>query len=87
MIEHKNPWEKKNGVKFSKRGLIEFIEKFVEHESSANQKEWEQKGNFPGLKYFLKKGGSDVNTNQPFFRSDITLPKVFKMSKVAKIVS
>lgn len=29
MLEHKNPWEIKNGVRFSKRGLIEYIEKFI----------------------------------------------------------
>jgi hypothetical protein len=40
MVEHKNEWELENGVKFSRRGLIEFIENFIEHESDKNQKEW-----------------------------------------------
>lgn len=43
MVQFKNKWEKEKGVKFSKRGLVDFIEKFINDESATNQKAWEQK--------------------------------------------
>jgi len=36
MAKLKTEWEVKNDVKFSKRGLIEYIEKFVAHESKQS---------------------------------------------------
>ena len=47
MAKIKTPWEIENGVKFSKRGLIDYITKMIEHECAqntqdpANAKLWE----------------------------------------------
>jgi hypothetical protein len=40
--------------------------------------------NTPGLSIFLRKGGSDRNEEQPFFRSDALFSKVFKVSEVMR---
>ena len=87
LVPLKTDNEVAQGVKFSKRGLIEYITSFVENESMEKNPLWERKLDSPGIKYFLKKGGSDVNKTQPFFRSQVTLPKVYKMNKLAKCVS
>lgn len=34
----------------------------------------------------MKKGGSDINQNQPFFRNDSVFPKVFKMDTIMKSI-
>jgi hypothetical protein len=34
MAKFKTPWEIENGVKFSKRGLIDYIEKMIEYDSA-----------------------------------------------------
>ena len=34
MIGMKTPWEMQDGVRYSKRGLIEYIEKMIAQESS-----------------------------------------------------
>jgi len=39
----KTDWEIQNNVKFSKNGIISYIESFIEQESSQNNKKWEQK--------------------------------------------
>ena len=36
--------------------------------------------------YYLKKGGSD-KSNQPFFRSEMSFPKAYKMDKLIRCVS
>lgn len=87
MLPFKNEWETQKGVKFSKNGLIEFIDKFLKEESTEFQKAWEKKLDAPAIKYYLKKGGSDQNASQPFFRSETNFNKVFKMNKLAKCVS
>ena len=69
MAKLKMPWEIENGVKFSKKGLMEFITKFLDQESPHNEKDpataklWEQKLRMTGLQYYLKKGGSNVDKN------------------------
>jgi hypothetical protein len=40
----------------------------------------------PGIRIFLKKGGSDVNKIQPFFRNDTSFAKVYKMDKIMKSI-
>lgn len=87
MKQHKNEWELEKGVKFSKKGLIEFIDKFIEEESSESNPDWQRKLDTPSIKYYLKKGGSDQNKSQPFFRSETFFNKVFKMNKLVKLVS
>jgi hypothetical protein len=65
MAKLKTQWEIDNGVKFSKRGLIEYIEKMHAQETPDNKddpktaKAWERKLKNPGLTYYLKKGGSE----------------------------
>lgn len=72
----KTQWELDEGVKFSKNGLIEFIEKKQAHENPLNKndpataKAWERKLKNAGLTYYLKKGGSALKPKQPYFRSE-----------------
>ena len=92
MAKLKTEWEIRNGVKFSKRGIIEYIENFLVQESKANKdpkvaKAWDQKLKVPALTYFLKKGGSDISSSQPFFRSEMEFKPAFKMQKVVNCVS
>ena len=65
MVPLKNKQEKDLGLKFSKNGIIQFIEKFLDHESSNNTvdpttaKAWKEKEVYaPGIKLYLKQGGS-----------------------------
>lgn len=41
MTKFKNKWEHEKGVKFSKKGLAEFIDNFIRDESTASTKDWE----------------------------------------------
>lgn len=90
MVPLKEQWEIDEGVKFSKRGLIEYITKKLETESPNNKddpataKKWERHLKIPGLNYYLKDGGSEVSKTQPFFRCDVEFKKVYKMHKVIK---
>ena len=61
LIPLKTDHEVSQGVKFSKRGLIDYITTFIDNECSEKSKLWECKLDSPSLKYYLKKGGSDVN--------------------------
>jgi hypothetical protein len=92
MAKYKTPWEIEQGVKFSKRGLIAYIEKMIAYESAssedaANAKLWEEKLKQPGLTYYLKKGGTKESASQPYFRSDFTFNRKFQMQKLIKCVS
>jgi hypothetical protein len=64
MAKHKTQWEIDQGVKFSKKGLIGYIEKMIAYESNQNKEDpvnaklWEQKLKQPGLTYCIKKGGT-----------------------------
>ena len=64
MAKHKTQWEIDQGVKFSKKGLIDYIEKMIAYESNQNKEDpvnaklWEQKLKQPGLTYCIKKGGT-----------------------------
>lgn len=55
------------GIKYSKNGIVEFIEKFVAYESPHNQSDpangklWEQKLNTNLIRMYLKRGGSPLN--------------------------
>ena len=73
MLPYKNEHEIKLGVKFSKNGLIRYIEESIEKENpdaksttSKNAKLWENRMSFMGIKLFLKKGGSNFSSSQPF---------------------
>lgn len=74
----KTQWEIDSGIKFSKNGLVEFIENFVANECTEKQEAWEDRNiKVNGLKVFLKKGGSDISADQPFFRSDAVFPRPY----------
>ena len=84
MIPLKNKNEKEIGIKFSKNGIIEYIEKFLAHESYQNQEDkataraWKAKECYaPGIKLYLKDGGSIFNKQQPFIRIESHFNKKF----------
>lgn len=69
MVALKNDQEKQLGIKFSKNGIIQYVEKFLKHESLTfsddpqNAKLWVEKLSIPdkpipGIRLFLKSGGS-----------------------------
>mmetsp|Transcript_1058 Transcript_1058/g.1960 ORF Transcript_1058/g.1960 Transcript_1058/m.1960 type:complete len:190 (+) Transcript_1058:851-1420(+) len=80
------------GVRFSKRGLVETIERICAQESRANKedmrtaKRWEEKIKTPGIVMYLKKGGSDQSEDQPFMRTESNFNKAFKMNKLLKVI-
>lgn len=41
LAQRKTPFEAAQGIKFSKRGLIDYIERFVAKESASADKRWE----------------------------------------------
>ena len=92
-MEYKNDYETKMGIKYSKNGLVEFLETLVANESKQNKKDpktaklWEEKLSTPNLTMYLKKGGSEMSKDQPFLRSDITFPVSYKMQKLVQTVS
>jgi len=68
LVPFKNEFEHKLGVKFSKNGIIDFIENLIATESAHNKddpriaKLWEEKLNFMGIKMYIKKNGSQFCT-------------------------
>ena len=61
MVKYKTQYEIKQGIKFSKRGIIEFIEQTIEREQTAYDKKWQLQLKTPSISYYLKKGGSELN--------------------------
>lgn len=90
----KNKYEKQLGVKFSKNGIKQFCEQIIATENpdnienKANAELWENsKIESNMIKFYLKKGGSQFSSDQPFIRTDSKFNKVYKMNKLAKMVS
>ena len=81
-----SPHEIEEGIKFSKNGMIKFIEEKLAAENSDADSKWVRHLNTPSIRYFLKKGGTKLSSNQPFFRSEITLPKPYKIEKLVNAV-
>ena len=60
----KNPYEIKEGMKLSKRGIMQYVDELLQTESHQNKakpaisKAWESKIKSAGLQVFIKKGGS-----------------------------
>lgn len=81
------------GIKYSKNGIIKFVTKTLQKESKENKKDpktaklWEEKLKIPGLKMFLKKGGTEECPDQPFMRTDAQFKKQIKMDKFLNVVS
>ena len=82
-----NPYELEKQLKFSKNGIVKYIDEIVEQESKLNQndpklaKEWEEKVNTKNVKFFLKK-----DKDCPYMRSEMIFEKKFKMQKLAKCI-
>ena len=76
MAALKNDIEKQQGVKFSKRGIVEFIENSFKKENPnntddpENAKKWKCRLDIPTIRLCLKKGGSSWDKNSPFLRSE-----------------
>ena len=93
LTQFKNDYEEEMGIKYSKKGIIQFIENFVRKESRSNKEDvsnaklWEEKVKSPGLTMYIKKGGSHLSSDQPFVRSDINFPSSYKMEKILGTVS
>ena len=72
---YKTEWEKQNGPLFSKRGIIDYVEKTIAHESASNKKDkktaklWEERLALPNIRMWLKKGGSQFS-DQPYLRTE-----------------
>ena len=47
MLPYKNAYEKELGVKFSKRGIINFVETFLQQESAEHNPDWKEKLSSP----------------------------------------
>jgi len=80
-------------VKFSKNGIIKFIEETLDYENPDNKKQpanaklWEEMLKMGGVKSYLKSGGSKFNDSQPFLRTDSVFNSKFKMNKLVHMVS
>ena len=70
MLPLKNEYEKQMGIKFSKRGIIEFIENFLKSEDPVTNTGWKEKTNAPSFKFSIKEGGTQFSKDQPFVRTD-----------------
>ena len=93
MTPYKCHFEVEMGVKYSKKGLVEYIEQFLAHENPKNKKDkkngglWAENLKTPQIAMFMKKGGSHLNANQPYIRNEFTFMSKFKMNKLANVVS
>jgi len=79
--------EEEEGIKFSKRGIIAYIEAQVQMESTVCDKRWQEKSKTPSMSYYLKNGGSKLSKTQPYLRSELTYVKALRIQKLAKFVS
>ena len=81
------------GIKYSKNGIIDFVTSQIRKESKEdktdpkNAKLWEEKLKIPGLKMFLKKGGTKECPDQPYMRTEAQFKKQIKMDKFLNVVS
>lgn len=64
LLPLKNEFEKKLGIKFSKNGIVKFIEDNIRKESPQgtenpeNTQRWEKQLEFQGINLYLKDGGT-----------------------------
>ena len=64
MVQYKNQYEKEMGVKFSKNGIIKFIEDNLRKEDTSQgtiTNFWQNHFESPGISLYLKKGGSNLS--------------------------
>ena len=84
-IPLKNEYEKQLGIKFSKRGLVEFIENFISTEDPATNTDWEKKTTTPSFTFSMKEGGSQFNKDMPVVRTDQFYNKRFTIDKLITV--
>lgn len=93
LLPFKNQNEKQLGIKFSKNGIKTFIENLLHDENPLNPddfdnaKLWEVQLDQEKIKLYKKSTGSKLNQDQPYLRSELKFNKMFKMNKIAKMVS
>ena len=93
MVPFKCDYEKNMGIKYSKNGIIKIVNETMQRESKDNKKEpkiaksWEEKLKIPGLKMYLKKGGTEECPDQPYMRTEAQFKKQIKMDKFLNVVS
>ena len=68
MVALKTDWEIEQGIKFSKRGIINYLENLVENDCQEKDKAWDLKLKSPKILYYIKKGGSSLNQKAPYMR-------------------
>lgn len=93
LLPFKTAYEQKQGIKFSKNGIIKYIEEMLAKENPNNESEpktaalWENHMKETAFKLHLKKGGSQFNKDQPYIRLDTNFNHKFKMDRLVKTVS
>ena len=81
------------GIKFSKNGLIQYINEQIENESPHNKKNpknaklWEKSLASQGISLYIKKGGSKFSADQPYIRTESIFNKKFKFDRLLSEVS
>ena len=83
----KSDFEQSHGLKFSKNGVVAFINEMLQTESVANKQDgvgklWEEKSKTPNFKFFVKR---DTGTTQ-FIRQEAIFPKKYKVHKLLKAI-
>ena len=92
MVALKNDIEKKLGVKFSKRGIIDLIDKTLEKENPNNKenpenaKKWECRLDIPTIRLHLKKGGSDWDKSSPYLRTETVFDGKYDIIQMKNIM-
>lgn len=92
LLPFKTDLERKQGIKFSKNGIIKFIEEQLSKDSPHNSEDpknaalWENALTEPGVNLYIKKGGSKLNKDQPYVRIESHFHQKFKMNRFIKTV-
>ena len=86
-MQNRIEWEIKENVRFSKMGIVQFINDSYERENPETDELWQKKIKTPSITYYMKKGGSHLHAKMPFLRFEMIFPKAFKIHKLMKVVS
>ena len=62
------------------------MEDTLRREDPAVDEQWSKKIKLPSIVYYLKKGGSHLNQDQPFLRFKMVFPKGYCMHKLLKVI-
>lgn len=92
LLQFKTDYERKQGVKFSKNGIIKYIEEQIAKESPNNEDDpknaalWENHMKETSFQLHMKKGGSQFNKDQPYVRMDAHFPYKYKMDRLIRTI-